>query len=239
MSEVTEFLNDYILKNGFETLSEIPFRVYKAMVRGDKGKHVIDPKTARLVMITLMTGTHEMARKGCTAEEIASHIQSEHFVNKKTAKTLATLYLELFSESHQQTWNDAKEAGFEKFCQNEWTIEWNGSCDWHTKHRSSYPCNAEASLTFDVEDAEKLHDHLSSDLKLNPFLSEDDIYSILERQIEADLDEDMEEYCNADDYYEPYFDDFVSEGTYESEKKWKSWGLNIIEFTGSGDIDFE
>ena len=22
-------------------------------------------------------------------------------------------------------------------------------------------------------------------------------------------------------------------------KKWKSWGLELIEFTGSGDIDFE
>lgn len=49
----------------------------------------------------------------------------------------------------------------------------------------------------------------------------------------------MMEYCDADDYYEPYWEEFVGEGTYESEAKWKSWGLDIIEFTGSGDIDFE
>ena len=49
----------------------------------------------------------------------------------------------------------------------------------------------------------------------------------------------MDEYCNAEDYYEPYREDFVSEGTYDSEKKWRSWGLELVEFTGSGDIDFE
>ena len=49
----------------------------------------------------------------------------------------------------------------------------------------------------------------------------------------------MQEYCDADDYYEPYLDEFVSEGTYDSEREWKSWGLEILEFTGSGDIDYE
>ena len=47
------------------------------------------------------------------------------------------------------------------------------------------------------------------------------------------------EYCDADDYYEPNWEAFVGEGAYESETKWNSWGLDIIEFTGSGDIDFE
>ena len=37
-----------------------------------------------------------------------------------------------------------------------------------------------------------------SELKSNPFLSEDDISGILMKQIEHDLDEDMCEYCDAD-----------------------------------------
>ena len=41
------------------------------------------------------------------------------------------------------------------------------------------------------------------------------------------------------DYYEPFWEEFVGEGTYESEMKWRSWGLEVAEFTGSGDIDFE
>lgn len=76
-------------------------------------------------------------------------------------------------------------------------------------------------------------------LRKTRFLSEDDIYGILLEQIEEDLDSDMREYCDADDYYEPFWEEFVGEGTYESEAKWKSWGLEIVEFTGSGDIDFE
>ena len=121
----------------------------------------------------------------------------------------------------------------------EWMIEWIGRCEWHTKHGASYPCRAEANLSFVVKNSKQLHSHLSSELKSNPFLSSEEIYRILAKQIEADLDNDMDEYCNADDYYEPYFDEFVGEGTYKSEEKWKSWGLDLIEFICSGEIGFE
>lgn len=239
MDETVKYLNNYIWKNGFEKLSENPFDVYLDMVRGDKGNPGVDPRTGRLVLVTLLSRTHEMARKGCSADEIIHHIQSEHFVNKKTAKELASLYLDLFSDDNKRLWNDAKEIGFDEFCGRKWTVEWKSNCDWYTKHGGSYPCDAEATLMFAVRDKESLHRHLSSDLKKNPFLSSDDIYRILRKQIEANLDDDLEAYCDADDYYEPYLEEFVSEGTYESEEKWVSWGLEIIEFTGSGSIDFE
>ncbi len=239
MNDVIEFLKKYILKNGFAKLSEDPFGVYEAMVKGYKGKQGIDVRNARLVLMALMSKTHEMAGKGCSADELISHIQSEHFVNKKTAKDLAAVFLAVFSDENRKIWSDATEAGFQEFCKEEWTIEWDGRCDWHTKHGGSYPCRAEASLTITVGDKDKLHSHLSVELKSNPFLAADDIYGILVKQVEADLDKDMDEYCNADDYYEPYLEEFVGEGTYESEKKWKSWGLEIVEFTGTGDIDFE
>ena len=227
MNDVLEFLKNYIWKNGFDALSDNPFTVYKAM----KG---IEPRTARLVLITLMSKTHELARKECSEEELIDYIQSEHFVNKKTAKDLAGLYLALFSDENTKMWDEAEENGFDAFCQEEWTVEWAGSCDWQR-----YPCNAEATLVFTVGDREKLHSHLSKELRSNPFLSEDDIYGILSEEIQTDLDNDMEEYCNADDYYEPYLEEFVGEGTFDSEKKWKSWGLEIVEFTGSGDVDYE
>ena len=236
MKQVIKFLKDYIWDNGFEELSENPFSLYLTMVKDTYG---IEPKTARLVLVTLMSKTHEMAKNGCSIDEITSHIQSEHCLNKKTANELASLYLELFNEENTKTWDDAREAGFAEFCEKEWTVEWSGQCEWHAKRGMRFPCSAEATLTFRVEDAEMLHDHLAAKLKSNPFLSADDIYDILETEIEAGLDTDMEDYCNEDDYYEPYLDDFVSEGTYDSEEDWKSWGLEIIEFTGSGNIDFE
>ena len=239
MNDVIEFLEDYIWKNGFEKLSENPFAVYKDMVKSKKKNRGIEPKTARLVLVTLMSKTHELARKGSSEDELVNHIQSEHYLNKKIAKDIASMYLALFSSDNEKSWDAAKEAGFSEFCESEWIVEWDGRCDWHTKHGGSYPCSAEASLTFSVLDKKKLHSHLSSELKTNPFLSADDIYGILMRQIEDDLDKDMVEYCDADDYYEPYWEEFVGEGTYESEAKWKSWGLEIIEFSGSGDIDYE
>ena len=62
MNDIIVFLKDYIWKNGFEKLSEDPFVVYKAMIRHSKGKQGIEPKKARLVLVTLMSKTHEMAR---------------------------------------------------------------------------------------------------------------------------------------------------------------------------------
>ena len=67
MNDVIEFLKDYIWKNGFEMLSKDLFAVYKAMVKGIKGSQSISPKTARLIMITLMSKTHEMSRKGASS----------------------------------------------------------------------------------------------------------------------------------------------------------------------------
>ncbi len=57
----------------------------------------------------------------------------------------------------------------------------------------------DARLTFSVKDKKKFYVHLASELKKNPFLSDDDIYGILVKQIYDDLDNDMREYCDADD----------------------------------------
>ena len=43
--------------------------------------------------------------------------------------------------------------------------------------------------------------------------------------MEADLDNDMAEYCNADDDYEPYWEESVGDGTYDSEKKMEVVGI--------------
>ena len=117
------------------------------------------------MLITLLSKTYEMAKRGCSVDELINHIQSEHYVNKKTAKNLTSMYLELFSDENKRSWNDTKEIGFEDFCREEWTVGWKGVCDWHTKRGWSYPCSAEASLTFTVRDKEKLHSHLSSDVR--------------------------------------------------------------------------
>ena len=93
------------------------------MVQRSEGNTGIEPKTARLVLVTLMTKTHEMARTGSSVDELVSHIQSEHCLNKKTAKDIASMYLELFNDENKKVWKEATEVGF-------------------------YPCSAEACLTF-------------------------------------------------------------------------------------------
>ena len=93
-------------------------------------------------------------------------------------------------------------------------------------------------MEFEVEDKCKLREHLKKELEKNPFLTEDDIYGILKKQMSADLDGEMDEFVNADDYYEPYFEEFVSEGCYGAREKWESWGLEIMGFEGTGEMEY-
>ena len=70
MNDIVEFLKSYIWENGFEKLTENPFDVYTDMIKRGKGKPCIDSRTARLVLVTMMSKTHEMARNGCSADDI-------------------------------------------------------------------------------------------------------------------------------------------------------------------------
>lgn len=235
MKKECDFLKDYIWKNGFEKLSSNPFSVYEDMVYEGK----ISTRTARLILVSLMCGAHEKAREGKSVDVIVEYLQKECSLTRKMARNLAVMLGALFDEANTNEWSDAERRGFGAFCESIWTIEWSGRCDWHAKHNVSYPCYAKAVLEFEVADAGLLEKHLEKELKNNPFLTEDDVYMILMQQIKDGLDGDMQDFCDADDYYEPYFEEFVGEGTYESEKKWKSWGLDIVSFEGNGEVDFE
>ncbi|MBR3306117.1 MAG: hypothetical protein IKI75_02530 [Lachnospiraceae bacterium] len=232
MSE-NDVLKEYICKNGLKKLGSDPYDVYNTLI--DAG---VASKNSRFVLVTLMSGTHELARKGRDKSVIVAHIQLEHDIKKATAQKLADMYLNIFSSENKKALKKAENAGFKEFCKSVWTIEWDGICEWYAKHSCHYTCRANATLEISVEKEGLLKKHLNSELKLNPFLSADDIFDIICEQIEEDLDRDMEEYCNADDYYEPYLEEFVGEGTYDSEKKWVSWGLKIERFDGTGDVDF-
>ncbi|XME04315.1 hypothetical protein QYZ88_009100 [Lachnospiraceae bacterium C1.1] len=63
--------------------------------------------------------THEIVWKGSSADEIVSHIQSEHCLNKKAAKDIAPMYLELFNDENKKSWKEARWIGCEAyfFCQ--------------------------------------------------------------------------------------------------------------------------
>ncbi|MBR1470976.1 MAG: hypothetical protein IJ600_04965 [Lachnospiraceae bacterium] len=226
-------LKEYIWKNGFEKLSNDPYAVYEMLL-----ENRCEAKNSRMIMVTLMSGIHKLAKKGEDTSLIVDHIQAEHDIKKATAQKLADMYLEVFSAANQNDWKKAENKGFKEFCQGVWTVEWEGGCDWHTKHGGCYPCSAKVTLVFSIRDVSMLRKHLKTELNQNPFLSSDEIRGILFKQIGEDLDRDLEEYCNADDYYEPYLEEFTGDGTYESEKKWKSWGLEIESINGSGDIDF-
>ncbi|MBQ9713463.1 MAG: hypothetical protein IJV54_14370, partial [Bacteroidales bacterium] len=69
-------------------------------------------------------------------------------------------------------------------------------------------------------------------LSKNPFLSEEDIADHFIGRLRDYLDEEFENYCTSDDYYEPVCEDFEAE--YYASEWCQKHGFEILSFTGEG-----
>ena len=232
MGKEYSFLEKYILENGYADLDNDAYSIYHAMVEAG-----IADEQARLVMVTLMSGVYKLAISGKSVDELTVMIQKEHFLIKRVAGQIAELYVQLFDPENIKEWERSSGQGFDDFCDSVWEMDWRGSCEWHAKGHMVLTCTAELHLEYEVADKEKLRKHLEKKLK-NPFISADDVYRILEKEFSDILDQDLDDYCNGDDYYEPFMEEFPSEGTYEFGKACKEWGIEIIDLSGGGEVEY-
>lgn len=78
MDKEYEFLKKCIWENWFESLAGDPFLVYEKMI-----KDGVSERSARIVLVTLMSGVHEKARNGEPASDVTAYIQKEHSLMKR------------------------------------------------------------------------------------------------------------------------------------------------------------
>ena len=70
-------------------------------------------------------------------------------------------------------------------------------------------------------------------MKKNPFITSEEILRSIERELIRVLEADLEEYVNADDYYEPWMEDYDCRKVIEDFCAEK--GLELIGYNCEGD----
>ncbi len=228
MKETLDTLLGIIAEQGPEYPEKNPFPTYTALIsRG------ADAKKARLVLLTLLAGIPEIARKA-TKEDLVQAIQKECFLKSKPAESLATMYTKLYSTSQKASWDEKKEEGFRAFCKGTWQLDWEGASTWRGR---SVHMDCSASIVADVVvvDKELAHEAAAGLLKDNPFVEAEDIWDDLSDKLVDPLDEELEYYVTAEEFYEPYMEEFW-DNTY-LEDRCKKKGLQIVEDTAEYEAD--
>ncbi len=228
MKEILAILLAIIEEQGPEYPEKNPYPTYTAML--DKGA---DARKARLVLLTLLAGIPEKARKA-TKEELVEAIQKECCLKSKPAESLATLYTKLYSTSQKAAWEEKKEEGFHAFCEGTWQLEWEGEATWRSR---GVHLDCSASIVADVVVVDKTlaHEAAAGLLQKNPFIDAEDLWEYFSGRLTDPLDGELEYYVTAEEYYEPYMEEFWG-NTYLKDRC-KKMGLQIVEDTAEYEAD--
>ncbi len=232
MSKVAESLKAIIDREGLDYLDTNAYDVYTELLKDEAA----DAKTARMILITLLAGTHK--QKKHDAASFASYIQQECGLEASSADEIAGIYAELFNADNRKEWKGKSEKGFREFCEKTWHYKLESSARWiHDYVYIDSDCTMEVEI--EVSDKDTLHKVLEKVLNKNPFTTAKAIYDLLETDFQKMLDEDFDEYCTADDYYPPVAEDYVCDGNGKVlvDNFCAKYGLKVITLDYEGRSD--
>ena len=120
---------------------------------------------------------------------------------------LASVYQEVFSDENKKNWEDNKNSGLKAFLEQKLSVVWDGSSTWECDTGFVY-CYYNAKIKV-APLKDKLNTSLIDEkLKVNPFFSDEKIAKVYEENLINYLDHDFNYYCTADDYYQPFIEDY-------------------------------
>lgn len=232
MDKVIDIINGIIGKEGQEFIDREPYSVYERMI-----EEKVDPAIARMVLVTLLSGTPAKA-EALDKDMLSKEIQKDCFLKRAMADQLAEMYKGIYDKGNLAEWDGQKSqgkkelAGFAEFCEKAWAFEWDGSKDWHSGDRF-VTCTCHVETKIQVDDQDLLQDALWHTLEKNPFISADRIYSIVEKALVGTIDSDMEMYVEADEDLEPWMEDYDCRDAIE--EFCDNNGLKLIGFSCEGE----
>ena len=154
----------------------------------------------------------------------------ERLIAKKVEASLARMVLvTILSGAPAKA---KKLSGFNDFCDGTWQYEWSGRMEWHSGG-GYVECTCKVYAEICVSDSAKLKTVLGPVLKKNPFISSDRIYSEIKKILAGTLESSMSEFVNADDYYEPYMEDYDCGPALE--KLYAETGLEVTGYSCNGE----
>ncbi|MCD8306797.1 MAG: hypothetical protein LUD51_01010 [Clostridia bacterium] len=230
MEKVAEAIKAVIDREGPGYLDTNAYDVYAELLKNKAA----DEKTARMMLITLLAGTHR--QKARDASAYSAYIQQECCLTESAADEIAGIYAELFKASNRREWKGNREKGFIEFCENTWHFELESTAEWNCRGRHM-DCFCSVEMDVAVDKPDLLHKALEKPLSKNPFMTADAIYSCLEEKMQKTLDHDFAEYCDIDDYYPPYSEEYLDNCRYWIDKFCPEYGLKLegFEFDGRDD----
>ncbi|MBR2811367.1 MAG: hypothetical protein IKD69_08305 [Solobacterium sp.] len=230
--KLVTLLKGIIDHNGPEYPVNNPYEVYRTVVH----QEAADQKTAAALMYTLLMQIPDAAKK-MKEEELVRFICIQCSLKKEMAEKLAEVYLAVYSASNQKEWESQIGAGLREFLEQEWEFQWDGTSRWNGP--SVYlDCYYHAEVCVAAKAKAADDKELQAMLKKNPFLEAGTIAEHFRKSLCDCLDRDFEEFCTAEDYYEPCIDDFELE--YYAKEWCQEHGFALLECEGSGDTgDYE
>ena len=226
MKKEISVLKELIEMNGPDYLSEEPYEVYQNLL-----EEKADPVLSGMILYTLVSGIAEKA-ESVNRDELSSLIQKKCFLKKKQTDQMADLYSSLFSEENLRQWKAKEGYGLKEFREQPWNFQWDCEKEWH-QGDGYVECTCAVTAEFQVEDASVLKERFHKDLQENSFLTAEEIGDHLKTDLSEMLDDDVDEFVNADDYYEPWMEDYDCEVILSvfAEK----YGLKLIDYSCDGD----
>lgn len=220
-------LKDLIDKNGPEYLSNEPYQTYKELMDFT----ATDAKIAGGILMALVRGIERNARSDENHESLSKWIQKECCFNKKMADRLAEIFCMLYSKDYKKMWEARNLNGWTQFQKSDFCCGWNGFTVWITDG-GSVDCHFEADMILKPMETIKIEEELSRELSKNPFMTQETITEYYTQRIRKYLDEEFEEYCTCEDYYQPVVEDFDID--YYVNQWCKENSFEFVSCEGSG-----
>ena len=177
---------------------------------------------------------HEYA----TEEALAEDIQRKCSFNKAFAVELAGICMQVYSKQHLAGLKGKCGSSFEELCGlDEWAFSWNGETEWHSGG-GYVTCTGEGTASLKVRGRKKLEAAIAKLMPSYEYASVDQLEESISKELRKQLDDQFEEYCTEDDYYEPVAEDFEFE--YYLTDFCKDMGIEVIDTDYDGEIsDYE
>ncbi len=126
------------------------------------------------------------------------------------------------------------DGGFQEFCERCWEYKFNDVKEW--RYGSGHvDCRCSVRLEFQVDNMKSAKMAIEKELKTNPFLSDEAIYTLFSKKLDELIDREMQDYIDADDYYEPVMEDFGDNCESAVEDFFAECGLELVSFYCDGD----
>ena len=232
IERISSDLKGLIDKHGLSYLEDEPYQVYRELLTA----RVTDQKTAAALLHVLVSGILADIQIANDPEEMSKTMRRKCSLNKTMADRLARILTSLYSSTHKKEWKRKNQSGLREFLKEEFTIAWNGFAVWD-EGNGTVACHYEATIVLAPIEGVSGDKELTQRLKKNPFITKDAIREMFANRLKEYLDDEFEDYCTCEDYYQPAVEDFGYNMNCDLQKWCRDNGFKLVSVEGSGGDD--